>query len=401
MTSNHFDLVIVGGGIGGSALAKVMAEHGARVLVIEKEREFKDRVRGDAMAPWGVPEARALGIEQLLRETCGHELPWVQSFIQKVQLEHRNLPTTTRCECAELAFYHPAMQEVLLTAAAGSGAVVWRGAVARGLQVSDRPSVTVEQNGGTQLVSGRIVVGADGRLSGIRRMGGFELCKDPDERFIAGVLLEGIPVRHDTSYGVIDPRRGQLTALFPQGNDRVRVYFSYPNKLRGRLQGEAAIPQMVDESIRAGAPAEWYAEIRPVGPLATIASDDHWVDHPYRDGIVLIGDAAAANDPMFGQGLSLTLRDARVLFQHLTRTNNWDEACHAYASEHDGYYQALRTFSHWFESLFYGTGLQADLVRARVFPLLAQDRTRIPDFFFSGPDRSLTETDRRRMFGED
>jgi len=33
------------GGLGGSSLAKVMAEKGARVLVLEREREFKDRAR--------------------------------------------------------------------------------------------------------------------------------------------------------------------------------------------------------------------------------------------------------------------------------------------------------------------------------------------------------------------
>lgn len=40
---------------------------------------------------------------------------------------------------------------------------------------------------------------------------------------------------------------------------------------------------------------------------------DRWVDHPYHAGVVLIGDAAAASDPCFGCGLSLTLRDVRVL----------------------------------------------------------------------------------------
>jgi 2-polyprenyl-6-methoxyphenol hydroxylase-like FAD-dependent oxidoreductase len=53
MGSKTYDLITVGGGLGGSALAKAMAEHGARVLVVERERRFKDRVRGEAMHPWG------------------------------------------------------------------------------------------------------------------------------------------------------------------------------------------------------------------------------------------------------------------------------------------------------------------------------------------------------------
>jgi flavin-dependent dehydrogenase len=31
-----YDIITVGGGLGGAAAAKVMAEHGARVLVIER-----------------------------------------------------------------------------------------------------------------------------------------------------------------------------------------------------------------------------------------------------------------------------------------------------------------------------------------------------------------------------
>jgi flavin-dependent dehydrogenase len=58
----RYDLIIVGGGLAGSALAKGLAETGARVLVLERERQFRDRVRGEGMHPWGVPEVRALGL---------------------------------------------------------------------------------------------------------------------------------------------------------------------------------------------------------------------------------------------------------------------------------------------------------------------------------------------------
>jgi flavin-dependent dehydrogenase len=41
-----YDLVIVGGGLAGSALAAAMAPTGARVLIVEREATFRDRVRG-------------------------------------------------------------------------------------------------------------------------------------------------------------------------------------------------------------------------------------------------------------------------------------------------------------------------------------------------------------------
>lgn len=61
----------------------------------------------------------------------------------------------------------------------------------------------------------------------------------------------------------------------------------------------------------------YFKDARPSGPLATFDAAHTWVDHPYRDGVALLGDTATSSDPSWGQGLSLTLRDARVLRDHL------------------------------------------------------------------------------------
>ena len=72
-----YDIAIVGGGLAGSALAKSMAERRFRVIVLEREQEFRDRVRGEQMACWGVAEARELGIyEHLVNGACGQEVRW-------------------------------------------------------------------------------------------------------------------------------------------------------------------------------------------------------------------------------------------------------------------------------------------------------------------------------------
>jgi 2-polyprenyl-6-methoxyphenol hydroxylase-like FAD-dependent oxidoreductase len=111
LANGIYDIITVGGGLGGSALAKAMAESGARVLVVERERQFKDRVRGEAMHPWGVAEARALGVYDLLHEACGHEVPWRDTYLGPERSIHRNLSTTTPQRAAEFTFYHPTMQQ--------------------------------------------------------------------------------------------------------------------------------------------------------------------------------------------------------------------------------------------------------------------------------------------------
>ena len=60
-----FEVVIIGGGIAGNALATVLARAGRAVLVLERATVYRDRVRGELFRPWGVAEARQLGLYEL------------------------------------------------------------------------------------------------------------------------------------------------------------------------------------------------------------------------------------------------------------------------------------------------------------------------------------------------
>src|SRR6266496_934240 len=95
MASSRYDIITVGGGLGGAALAKSMAEHGARVLVVEREKRFKDRIRGEFMAPWGVAETQALGIYEVLRGTCARQARGFGFYTEPEFGEPRDLVTTT------------------------------------------------------------------------------------------------------------------------------------------------------------------------------------------------------------------------------------------------------------------------------------------------------------------
>ena len=95
MAPKTYDIITIGGGLGGSALAKVMAEHGASVLVLERETRFRDRVRGEFMFPWGAEEARNLGIYDAIMAFGGHELRWRDVYDGPTRVIHRDLATTT------------------------------------------------------------------------------------------------------------------------------------------------------------------------------------------------------------------------------------------------------------------------------------------------------------------
>ena len=401
MASTSYDVITVGGGLGGSALAKAMAEHGARVLVLEPETRFKDRVRGEALMPWGVAEAKELGIYDVVMASGGHELPYWDSYQGHARTGHRDLVATASPGVPLVAFYHPLMQEALIEAAANAGAEVRRGARVRAVKAKGAPTVVAEVDGREAEIRARLVVGADGRTSTARTWGGFDVRHDPDQNLVAGVLFDDVPVPDDTCHAWLNPLLGLFVLLFPQGHGRARGYVCYPAETGYRLSGEADIPRFIEDALRAGVAAEYYAEAKAVGPLATFSGAATWVKHPYRNGVALIGDAASAADPTWGQGLSLTVRDVRVLRDRLLRDENWDEAGNAYAEEHDRYYGTTHAMESWMTQMLMETGPEADARRERALPLWRQDRTRLPDTFFSGPDQTLDEVARRRFFGEE
>ncbi|MGH7287300.1 MAG: NAD(P)-binding protein, partial [Myxococcota bacterium] len=76
-----YDLICVGGGLAGAALGRALAQRGRRVLVIEREARFRDRVRGEYLEAWGVAEAHALDLEGALRSAGAREVPWLTTWV--------------------------------------------------------------------------------------------------------------------------------------------------------------------------------------------------------------------------------------------------------------------------------------------------------------------------------
>ena len=70
----RWDLIVAGGGIGGSALASVMARKGKSVLLLEQSTVFEDRVRGEWIAPWGVTETKRVGLYDRLIAAGGKNI---------------------------------------------------------------------------------------------------------------------------------------------------------------------------------------------------------------------------------------------------------------------------------------------------------------------------------------
>lgn len=396
-----YDLVIVGGGVAGSTLAVVMARRHTRVLVLERETDFRDRVRGEALFPWGAAELERLGLRRTLLSTCATENRWWDDFLGAEQIGHRDTAADTPGGVATMTFYHPAMQAVLIETAAAAGAEVRRGVTVSGVAAGPRPRITFEWRGRSESVDARLVVGADGRGSPTRGWVGFDRQRDPLRLRIAGVLLDGMTAAPpDTTRMVIQPELGQSAILIPQGKGRVRAYVVVPADGGRAFHGNAGLSRFIDEAVRTGFSRELFDDARQAGPLAAFDGAASWTPHPYRDHVALVGDAAATCDPAWGQGLSKAVRDVRILSDALVQ-DDWDAAGHEYAAAHDQGFATTHATEDLFTVFFLATGPEADARRARAFASIAGDPTRVPDALMSGPDAApVTEDTRRRFFAD-
>jgi 2-polyprenyl-6-methoxyphenol hydroxylase-like FAD-dependent oxidoreductase len=394
------DVITVGGGLAGSTLATELARAGNKVLVLEQETQFKDRVRGENMLPWGVAVARRLGLMECLLAAGGHQPRHWIIYMGGNPLSQRDLHATTPHGEVSLNIYHPSMQETLLERAGANGVDVKRGARVLGIDAGpDRhPTVTFEHEGTVRTLSARVVVGADGRASQVRGWGGFETQRDPDHLMIAGTLIQGTDVPDDAihlGFGV-----GGATLLAPLGGRRARAYYVYPGMAGRRgLSGKDKIHDFIHLCQAVALPESWLAGAESIGPLAEFQGADRWVESPARNGVVLIGDAAASSDPSWGCGLSLTLLDVDHLANALCAGDDWGAALNLYAKEHDEYSSALRRILGWMTELMWTAGPEADERRGRVFPRMFSDPRGFPDSIGLGPFGPSDDQARRLILG--
>jgi len=337
--AEDFDVAIVGGGIGGGALATVLAHDGLSVLVLEKSTVYRDHVRGEWLAPWGVAELKRLGLYETVRAAGGHHLSQHWACDEDVPPNEAlatalDLTTLIPDIGGPLCIGHPRLCQLLIETAADAGATVRRGVTDVRIAPGSAPAVAYRDEQTQHRVTCRLIVGADGRGSQVRRDAGIALHRDPTHHLFAGMLVEGadgwpadtqvIGVENDVNY-----------LAFPQGGGRVRLYLGYSSDQPQRLAGHAG-PQAFLAAFRLHSVpgSEHLANARPAGPCNSYPNEDTWTENPYADGVVLVGDAAGSNDPIIGQGLSITLRDVRQVRDALLGTRDWSgQAFRAYAAE--------------------------------------------------------------------
>lgn len=323
------EVVIVGGGIAGCALAIRLADAGIGVTVLERERVYRDIVRGEALVPWGFHEARQLGLADVILETEGvsvmtRMVPYDESLtVEQAQRRSRDLSDVVDGAPGVVGVGHPELREALATAAIKAGATVIRGVGRSVVRGGSNPTVTYDVGGCTRVAQCRLVVGADGKKSATRTALGLPLTTTQARVRLTGMLVDdgGAWNRAETAISV--DGRNQFIVI-PRADRRLRLYVARRHGDPEPIQGPSAVGDFLKSFRTLIFPdSDAMAESTPIGPCATFPMNDAWVDEPVVPGVALVGDAAGWSNPVTAQGLAISLRDARILSEALLAGPDW------------------------------------------------------------------------------
>lgn len=351
-TENYPHLAIIGGGIGGVALAVACLHRGIPFTLYERDSSFEGRSQGYGLTLQQASKAiEGLGIfslengvvstRHLVHTTDGNVIgewgmrKWMQSDAKKA-------PKRTNIHIARQS-----LRLALLEQLGGHDAVKWGQQLVDFKETEDGTvDLTFEVNGEVKSAKADLVVGADGIRSTVRKL----LIGDDITplRYLDCIVILGIcPL--SALEGVDSPLLDSAT-VFQTANGNERIYIMPYDSQSVMWQLSFPMPEEDAKALSAqGAKAlkeeayrrtQWHDPI-PQILAATLESkvsgypvyDRELLDKELLEKnaqITLIGDAAHPMSPFKGQGANQALLDALALARSITREcrplSQWREA---------------------------------------------------------------------------
>lgn len=348
MATTSHDVIIIGGGIGGSALAAALARGGLGVLLLEKSEAFADRVRGEALTPWGAAEASRLGLLGALHAAGAHYVGSMVGYDEVAPPEMAEAAAARMAGFAPdipgmLTLTHPVHCQTLYDAAGAAGATTRRGVDVTRIEVGSSPRAEYEAGGERHEARARLIVGADGRPSSVREVFGVGLESTRPRNWMGGLLAEGVD-GWDRNVWTLGTEGDFAYAIFPLADDKARVYGLWSTDQRERFAGTDAGRKFLSAfDVDCCPRGKAIAGAQAAGPMLAFLNNETWTAAPFVEGGVLIGDAAGWTDPIIGCGLSSAYRDARLVAETLLASRDWSLAAfQPYAAERTERLRRLR-----------------------------------------------------------
>jgi flavin-dependent dehydrogenase len=312
------EVVIVGGGPAGAAIAIGLARRGRDVLVLERAPTWRWRACGVFTSPMTVRALAGLGLTDDDLADVARPIPAMRVETPVGTAFRLTYGDDGSLRAPAVGLDRSVLDPLLVDRARAAGAEVREGASVRAIDGQRVTITNVSGAGGVRAIEARVLVGADGIRSIVARSKGVARGTWLGAR--TGLTFH---VEDPAPAGPRDARMilfdGGYVGLAPVPGARVNVGIvvgggTWTEQLR--RDGAAAVVDMVLSRVppAVGDPIAWTGA-RRCDPIEGAAPIGHRVMRRQGPGWLLVGDAAGFLDPFTGEGLHRALRSARLAAQ--------------------------------------------------------------------------------------
>lgn len=313
------DCCVVGGGPAGAVLSLLLARQGISVMLLETHKDFDRDFRGDTIHSSVMEIMEEMGLSDRLLQ-----LPHAKMHRIRVQTPQ---DTVTLADFSHLKTRYPYImmlpqvkflefitQEAQkypnfrLVMGANVQELVTENGVVQG--------VRYRGGGGWHEVRALLTVGADGRHSRLRQLGGFESIETSPPM---DVLWFRLPRKsEDPEGGVGRFAQGHIVAMLNRGDEWQLAYVipkgGYQQlRAAGLEEFKKAVVEVIPEF------NERIQNLQDWSQVAFLSVESSRVKRWYLPGLLLIGDAAHVMSPVGGVGINYAIQDAVVAANVLSK----------------------------------------------------------------------------------
>ena len=313
--SQRCEVLVIGGGPGGSTVAALLAEKGRQVVLVEKERHPRFHI-GESLLPLNLPLLERLGVLEQVRAIG--VLKYGADFHSAT---HSNAMTTFYFAQAMDKSHPYAFQvrrsefdHLLLQNAAAKGAEIHEGVRVTGVQFEhDRPSIVhgQDEQGNVRSWRPEFLIDASGRDTFLSKRLGFKRKSPRHQSAAIFSHFDNVAHRPGSDAGNIS------ICWFAHG-----WFWVIPLRDGSTSVGAVCWPEYLKQ--RDCSPEEYLwrtialcpavqarmTEARMVAPARATGNYSYSSSRMYGNGLVLVGDAYAFVDPVFSSGVFLAMNGA-------------------------------------------------------------------------------------------
>lgn len=307
------DVLVVGAGPAGAAAACFLADAGHRVVLLDRRRFPREKPCGEGILPAGVDVLREIGIAGAIAADGGQAFGGIRYHAP----DGRTAVGAFPAGASGLGVRRAVLDRALLEAARSrKGVTVVERFAVRALLQDERGAVTGVTDG-ERAFRAPLTIGADGTHSIVRTCAGLD--GPPTAR-------RAVRMHFRVPDGIVEPLvdvyvgHGGEVYVTPVGPDEIGVALlvegGFPKAATGAdatrvaRSGERRIREAL--AARGGIARRLAAAPAASTPMAAVGTGTT-ARRSLADGLLLLGDAAGAPDPITGMGISFALRCARGL----------------------------------------------------------------------------------------